>query len=267
MPISEGLYQAVGAGLHSEPAAAELIALLRTIDVVAGTAEAGNALVLDASGGIATIASATITALRTTTITGWPDDLTLDTNDNSGIVDIGRTTADAVRIGRVGKAVIVTSTLLLEGALGQNAVAGAANSVSRIVVRKNAIVDATATSVLTFTCPNTKQGAVCKVTFLAQQDDQDSLRCAEGMVVLSRIVGSNLVGQVATLVLDQIATVGSITLTLAYDMGTVSGAAGAANTIDMRVTLDLSGSSEVGELIVVAEIINAEATGITVAAA
>lgn len=262
MPITEGLYQAIITGLHNEPAADELIALLRTIDVVAGVAEAGNALVLDASGGIATIASATITALTATDVITVA--LTsLSTLDISAVGDltIGAISATAVTLGRSGKP---TRTL---GSIEQNAAAGAANSVSRIVVRKNAIVDAAATAVLKFTCPNTAQGAVCKVTILAQVNDQESVRCAEGMVVLSRVANSNLVGAVATLELAAIATGDTITLTLAYDLDSVSGAAGASNTIDMRVTLDLSGSSQVGEVIVVAEIINAESTGITVAAA
>ncbi len=170
---------------------------------------------------------------------------------------------DAIDAPNVATAAITTLTV---GTLEQNAAAGAANSVTRTVVRKNAITDNTATAVLTFTCPNTAQGAICKVTILAQVNDQESVRCAEGMVVLSRVAGSNLVAVAATLELTQIATGGTETLTLAYDIDSVSGGATASNTIDMRVTLNTNGSSA-GEVVVVAEIINAEATGITVAAA
>ncbi len=165
-----------------------------------------------------------------------------------------------------GTFLTLSGDILISDSLEQNANAGSANSVSRTVVRKNAIVDNTATAVLTFTCPNAAHGAVCKVTLLAQVADQESVRCAEGMVVLSRVAGANLVGGVATLELPQIATGGTETLTLAYDLDSVSGAVGASNTMDMRVTLNTNGSSA-GEVIIIAEIINAEATGITVAAA
>ncbi len=115
MPISEGLYQAVSAGLHSEPAAAELIKLLRTIDVVAGAAEAGNALVLDSSGGIATITTATITTLTnneiiTDVVTGRSGvGLTIDVP--ADILGIGTSTATAIYLGRSGQEAQIRSNI------------------------------------------------------------------------------------------------------------------------------------------------------------
>lgn len=149
--------------------------------------------------------------------------------------------------------------------LDMNAVPGAATSVSKTVVRKNGIGDAAATSVLQFTCPNAAHAAVAKITILASVDDQESVRCAQGLLVFSRVAASNVVGTAAGLVLDAIATGGAETLTLAYSLAAAVGAAGASNTMDMQVTCNTSAAAD-SEVIVICELINSEATGITVAA-
>ena len=147
----------------------------------------------------------------------------------------------------------------------ENGAAGAVSSVHRIIVRKNAIADGSATAVITVTCPNVAHAAALKITALAMVADQESARCAEGMVIFSREAGSALVGAVATLELDQIATGGTETLTLAYSLSAAVGAAGASNTMDLQFTLDTSAATD-GEIVVLAELINGEATGITMAA-
>jgi hypothetical protein len=126
MALTEGLYQAVSSGLHNEPAATELIALLRTIDVVAGTAEAGNALVLDSSGGIATIASATITSLSVNVIDGATSavtiaDITQITPDSGGLSITGSSSpiligASGDEVGFFGATPVVQQTTVANAA-------------------------------------------------------------------------------------------------------------------------------------------------------
>ena len=147
----------------------------------------------------------------------------------------------------------------------ENGAVGAVSSVHRLVIRKDAMADGVATAVITVTCPNVAHAAALKVTALAMVADQESARCAEGMVIFSREAGSALVGAVATLELDQIATGGTETLTVAYGLSAAVGAAGASNTMDLQFTLDTSAATD-GEIVVLAELINGEATGITMAA-
>lgn len=159
---------------------------------------------------------------------------------------------------------VLTTPQINTGML-ENGAAGAVSSVHRLVIRKDAIADGVATAVITVTCPNAAHAAALKVTALAMVDDQESARCAEGMAIFSRNAGANLVGALATLELAQIATGGAETLTLAYSLSAAVGAVGASNTMDLQFTLNTSAAAN-GEIVVLAELINGEATGVTMAA-
>jgi hypothetical protein len=152
------------------------------------------------------------------------------------------------------------------GTFEQNGAAGAASSVVRSVVRLDAISDNSATSFLTFTIPNAAHAAVARITFLAQVEDQASARVAEGTIVLERNAGADTVGTAVALTGEGIATTAAgETLTFAYALGAAVGAVGAQQTMPLNVTLNTSGATD-GELIALIELINSEATGITVAA-
>lgn len=148
--------------------------------------------------------------------------------------------------------------------------AGASASSQRFMHKKTSIADNTATAFLTVTVPNANHAAAIKLTFLASNGSTDafeSSRCAEGMVVVARTTGANAVAVVATLDLAQIATVAAgATLTLAYGVSAISGAVGATNTFDVQVTIDDSGNLGSNQLVVLVEVINAEESGVTVAA-
>jgi hypothetical protein len=149
---------------------------------------------------------------------------------------------------------------------------GAATSKNQLLIKKTAIADNTATDLITVTVPNGEHAAAIRLVFLASlgtgTDTFESSRCAEGMVVLARKTGVNVVGAAATLTLEQIATTsGGGTLTLAYDLGSVSGAVGATNTFTIRATLVATGTITDLQCVVLAELINAEASGVTIAAA
>lgn len=147
----------------------------------------------------------------------------------------------------------------------------AATTANRIIIKKTGIADNTATAIVTVTVPNANHAAAIKLTFLSSNGSTDafeSSRCAQGTVVLARTTGANVVAAVAALAIAQIATVAAgATHTLAYDLSAVSGAVGATNTFDIRVTIDDSGNLGSNQIVVMAELINAEVNGVTMAAA
>lgn len=161
--------------------------------------------------------------------------------------------------------------VLHPGTLSMGATAGAATSAKRILIKKTGINDNSATNVITVTVPNSAQAACIKLRILSSNGSTDafeSSRCAEGMVVLARTAGVDTVAAVAALDLAQIATVGGgATHTLAYGVTAMAGAASATQTFSITLTIDDSGNLGSNQAVILAEIMNSEATGCTMAAA
>ena len=149
------------------------------------------------------------------------------------------------------------------------AAAAGATTTTRIIKKVTGIADNTATDVFTVTVPNANHSAGVKVRLVSSNGGTDafeSTRVAEGFVVLARTSGANAVAGVAALTHAQIATVsGGATHTLAYGVSAISGAVGAVNTFTIQVTIDDSGNLGSNQVVAVAEIINSEATGVTIA--
>lgn len=167
--------------------------------------------------------------------------------------------------GTLSVAAIANTGSVILGAL----TAGSATSTKQIIKKVTGIADNTATDVLTVTVPNANHAAVIKLTLLSSNGSTDafeSSRTAEGAVVVARTTGANAVAVAATLTLAQIATVAAgATHTLAYGVSAISGAVGATNTFTIQVTIDDSGNLGSNQCVVLAEVINAEATGVTIA--
>ncbi len=155
----------------------------------------------------------------------------------------------------------------------QLATPGTVNSVYFYQNTKTSIPDNTATAVFTVTVPNVDTAAMIEIDLLASigggSDNWESSRIAKGSIVVARTTGANAVAEVATLTLAQIGTVsGGETITLAYDLGSVSGAVGATNTFTIRVTIAHGGgTSSTHQCVALAKVVNANASGITLAAA
>lgn len=152
--------------------------------------------------------------------------------------------------------------------IGVSATPGAATQSLTIINKKTAIADNTATSIFTVTCPNATHTFAVQVTYLAAVNNAgalDSARIANGYFVFSRVAGAALVGAAVAITDATIATSGSATLTLAHGLAAVSGAVGATNTMDIQVTLVKTGGTN-HQIVAVANIINSEATGATIAA-
>jgi hypothetical protein len=146
---------------------------------------------------------------------------------------------------------------------------GSATSTRQLVKKVTGIADNTATDVLTVTVPNANHAATIKITLLSSNGSTDafeSSRTADGSIVLARTTGVATVAVVATLALAQIATVGGgATHTLAYGVSAMTGAVGDPQTFTVQVTIDDSGNLGSNQVVILVELINAEATGITIA--
>jgi hypothetical protein len=181
-------------------------------------------------------------------------------------------TGDSLELisGGLGVGVITTTAgnVAASGAY-QIGAAAAATSIYKIVKKVTGIADNSATAVLTVTVPNANHAAAIKLTLLSSNGSTDafeSSRTAQGAIVLARTTGVTTVATAATLTLTGIATVAAgATHTLAYGVTAMSGAAGATQTFDITVTIDDSGNLGSNQVVVLAELINAEATGVTVA--
>jgi len=185
-------------------------------------------------------------------------------NDSATDTGISRISAGVFGIG-TGAAGSTAGQVASAGYM-LGGVAAAATSARKIIKTASSVADNTAFDVFTVTVPNANHAAAIKLTFLAANSVYESARCAEGMVVVSRKTGVNAAAAAATLDLAQIATTAAgTTLTLAYGVSAISGAVGDPNTFTIQVTIDDSGNTAVNPVTVVAELINAAATGITIA--
>ena len=146
--------------------------------------------------------------------------------------------------------------------------AGATSS-NRLQKKVTDIADNTATTVFTVTVPNANHAASIKLRFLSSNGSTDafeSSRTAEGTVVLARTTGVDTVAASVAISDAAIATVGGgATHTLAYSVTAMTGAAGATQTFNIQVTIDDSGNLGSNQVVAIAELLNAEATGITIA--
>lgn len=149
---------------------------------------------------------------------------------------------------------------------------GSAGSQNTLLVRKTGIADATATAIITVTVPNAAHNAAIFLDILGHlgtgTDASESSRCATGCIVLARTSGADTVATAATLDTAQIATVsGGGTLTLAYDVSSLTGASSATQTFTIRLTLTVTGTITDHTAVVSARLLNSLGTGVTIAAA
>lgn len=171
-----------------------------------------------------------------------------------------------------GAAKQIDTVAIATPVVGTTTEVGAAAHATTKIFKKTGIADNTATSVITVTVPNANHAAAIRLTMLATMgvgtDAFESSRVATGTVVLARTTGANVVAAASTIDGAQIATVsGGGTITLAYGVSSVTGAVGAVNTFDIQVTIVVTGTITSHQVVVVAELVNAEATGVTMAAA
>ena len=149
----------------------------------------------------------------------------------------------------------------------ENTAGGTATSVVTGIIRLDALADNTATAVLEVTCPNIAAAAMLEVTMLGFIDAQESVVVSKGLIAFERNAGAALVGTAATVTLAAVATTAAgETVALGYAVAAVAGAVGVANTMGITVTLNTSAASA-ADIIIDYRFVNAEAGGMTIAAA
>jgi hypothetical protein len=156
--------------------------------------------------------------------------------------------------------------------LGGTGVAGAAATTTRITKVVTGIADATATSIVTVTVPNGAEGAVVRVHYVASLGAGGAIGAFEcsaaldGSVSVTRTSGVATVASPATATLSSSSCVaGATTITLAYDLSSITGAAGATQTFSIRATVSHGGGSSTNHQVVAyVDVTNASASGVTV---
>ena len=195
-------------------------------------------------------------------LTGTANQITITDNGANSTVQLALPQSIATTSSPTFASPIVTS-LNIGGA------EGAATSCRTLTKKITGIADNTATNILTVTVPNANHATAIRLLLLSSNGSTDafeSSRVATGHVVVARTTGANAVAVAAALDDATIATVsGGATHTLAYNVSSISGAAGAVNTFTIQATIDDSGNLGSNQLVVEATLLNAEATGITIA--
>lgn len=166
-----------------------------------------------------------------------------------------------------------SSTLAVTGATTQGGAAAAATTATRLTKLTSSIADNTATAVLTVTIPNAAHAASLRVRLLGRLGAGGAIGAdeANGTVAydfsVSRTAGVNAVVTASTAFGSATSSVaGAATVTVTAAASAISGAVGASNTFTVNVTIAKgSGSSANHTCTVLAEVINANATGITIA--
>ena len=149
----------------------------------------------------------------------------------------------------------------------------AAASTYRITKTVTALADTVATNVLTITVPNVKANAMVRVTLLGSLGAGGAIGAGEAFGNVSydfsigRTAGVNATGLISSVYgSSKNAVAGAATITVAGALSSVSGAVGASNTFTVTCAITKSGGSSDNHVCVVsAEVLNAFASGITIA--
>ena len=179
----------------------------------------------------------------------------------SNTADLGSATT-VVRNGWFGTA-LHTPVLVLGGTA-----ANAATTVTAKIKKVSAIADNTATTILTVTIPNANHAAAVSLRFITSNGSTDAFettRVAQGTIVISRITGADTVASASVIDHEGIASSGVNTHTLAYSITAMTGAASATQTFNIQVTINDNGNTGGNQCVVYYELLNAEATGVTIA--
>lgn len=151
--------------------------------------------------------------------------------------------------------------------------AGAAATKNKITKSVASIANNTATDVLTVTIPNAAHTAMVRVTLVGSLGAGGAIGANEATgtisydIAIARTAGVNAVAAISSAYGSQTAAVaGAATITVTGTLGSISGAVGAVNTFTVKVTIARgSGSSSNHTCTVYAEVLNGNATGVTIA--
>jgi len=201
-----------------------------------------------ASGGL--FATTTIQQMGATYKLGWGPVNAYDTPDTL----FGRSIANGVVVSATG-------------------VAGSAVSRNEVNKLFTGIANAVGTGVLTITVPNSAQSCQVYVEVCGSLGAGGAIGANEATatncytITITRTAGVNAVAQISTASgASAVAVAGAATVTCTAAMSAVSGAVGASNTFTVNTTISRSGGSSTNHTcLVYAKLMNANATGVTIA--
>lgn len=166
------------------------------------------------------------------------------------------------------------NSLNLGGAGGIGGLNGApAVSSGKFIKRVTAIADNVATTILTATIFNLAQSAMIRITLVGSLGAGGAIGANEASgsvsydIVIARTPGLNAVAAITAAIAGAVSSVaGGATVTVTAALAAVTGAAGASNALQIKVTIARgSGASTNHTCLVIAEVINANAQGVTIA--
>jgi len=197
----------------------------------------------------------------------------------SGLVDraIAAGYTPNAALGQFGIVSAVVSNLLTDqpptlANQSQGAGPGGALSANRFIFSKTGLADTVATNVVTVTVPNGKVGAILRTTFIGSLGAGGAIGAGEATHGISydfsivRTAGVAAVALIATATgSTKQAVAGAATVTTAGAVSAVTGAVGAVNTFQLTCAITKSGgSSDNHTCMVVVEVLNEFASGVTV---
>lgn len=168
-------------------------------------------------------------------------------------------TSQAAQVGTVGSV-----------ALSLNGTSGAASSVNTLTRLVTGIADNTATTVLTITVPNAAHGALIRVDIVGFAGASGAIGAFEDVtgvsynVAVARTPGVAMGATASTAYGSAAAVVtGAGTMTCVAALTLNGEGVTVANTASFKATIDQSSTSTLHRCLVMATIINSQATGIT----
>lgn len=198
-----------------------------------------------------------------------------DTNINSPSASGGVTirnggTIKITQNGTAGAGPSITGSVAIAGTCVSF---GGVASETECVKATSAIADAVATATYTVTIPNAAHSAAIKVTFAGSAGAGGAVGANEATatssydITVTRTAGANAAAIISTVYGSATASVASGTvLAVTGAVSSISGAVGATNTFTINVTVAHTlGASTNHTCVTTAKIINANATGVTIA--
>jgi hypothetical protein len=238
--------------------------------VTPGTAKASGAVVLDANKALDTISIAVGGLLIGASGAGVSVTCTAAEVNVLHSVTPGTARASSALVLDANASVNVLQATTTE-TVGGTGVAGAAATATKFVKVTTAIADNTATPVMTITIPNAAHAASILVRVVGSLGAGGAIGAFEAsasnsyVVTIARTTGVNAVGTVSAVFGAAAANVaGAATVTSTCVLSAVSGAVGASNGFTVNATVTKSGGASTNhQCLVVAEVLNSQATGIT----
>lgn len=165
---------------------------------------------------------------------------------------------------------------LFTGTLAHGAGAGAATSWVKLTpISITGIADNVATKFCRVTIPNGAHAAMIEVHIVASAGAGGSVGAFESsfairqMVAVTRVAGENaaaiITGSITNNSAGPVTVVGGTGFTNIMTVSAIAGAVGAPNTVDVQVTLHTTSGATNHSLVGTAEVINSQASGVTIA--